>query len=117
MKPFHTEALLVGAGAAALMAPGEDFLVGATRQGAGGERGEIHAEKGAAPAVETLAEIWMVISGEPAGGEETDLVEHPTEIDEAAGLIVVAAESGDVRHGGPASRIPARESRRNYSLP
>jgi hypothetical protein len=104
---FHLEtapdfAFLVGVGGAPRLAPGEDLLVGSTRQRASLDVGVLHAKEAAASCVEpvgpTIAEIDLILGGKPARRVQADLVEHPAEIDEAADSGVRTAETGDVGH-------------------
>src|ERR1019366_81356 len=108
-------ALLVGARAAALVAPREELLVvNAAVQHARLQFGETHPQKSTAARVEharfAVAEIRDVVRRKFSSGVEPDFVEHAAEIDQAADFGVGTAETGDVGHADNRNNNPLREN-------
>jgi hypothetical protein len=83
-----------------LKTPGEERIVGLVwvRADMFGEGLVRNTEEANAAEVEASAEICDVVLRQAPFGVETDFVDHPSEVDDAAGFVVWAAEAGDV-HG------------------
>ena len=83
-----------------LKTPGEERIVRLfwVRADVFGECLVRNTEETNAAEVEASAEIRDVVLRQASFGVETDFVDHPSEVDDAAGLVVWAAEAGDV-HG------------------
>ncbi len=95
---------------AVLKAPSEQFFVRLVWMGAHvfGESVVGHSEEAHTAEVEPSAEICDVVLGQASSGMETDFVDHPSEIDDAAGFIVRTAEAGHVHVQRPLTSQPLR---------
>jgi hypothetical protein len=97
-KPFQIRRSASARGRPPSADPGEDFLVGAAGEDAGFQSLVIDPKKMAEPAVEALAEVFVVIGMQRAAGVQADLVERARQEVQAAEL----SEGGDgtLVHGG-----------------
>jgi len=75
-------------------APAQNFIIGPAFQHAVPQDRILDPDKAAAPAIEAGAQVGMVIGAQNTSGVETNFVNHPGEIDDAARAVVGAAGNG-----------------------
>jgi Zn finger protein HypA/HybF involved in hydrogenase expression len=83
--------------------PGEDLFIAATQKHMISKQCIRNAEETTASAIQGVelhvAKEWDVVVGQLSFSMKTDLVQHATEVDEAADFGIATAETWNVWHG------------------